>query len=401
MFSPIEEIVKDLRDGKMIILVDDENRENEGDIVISAQHVTPEIVNFILHKARGLLCVAVSEEIANRLNLHPMVPENQSTYMTNFTVSIDHKDSGTGISAFNRALTITKIVDENSVASDFRRPGHIFPIVARAGGVLIRAGHTEGSVDLMRLAGLKTASVICEILNNDGSMARLPQLLNFAKEYNLKICSIANIIAFRMKTERLIERVEKTVLPTIYGEFNLYLYRSKINDFLHIALTKGNVGEKVQDEPIPVRVHSECTTGDVFASRRCDCGEQLKVALKYINDYGQGVLLYLKQEGRGLGLVNKIKSYALQDKGFDTVEANQKLGMPVDLREYGTGAQILVDLGVKKMILLTNNPKKIIALAGYGLEIVKREPILIKPNEINVRYLKTKKEKMGHLIDNI
>ncbi|MFN7181090.1 MAG: bifunctional 3,4-dihydroxy-2-butanone-4-phosphate synthase/GTP cyclohydrolase II [Planctomycetota bacterium] len=401
MFASISELVKDLKEGKMIILVDDENRENEGDIVVSAEHVTAEIVNFVLHHARGLLCVAVSADIARRLELNPMVLENQSLYLTNFTVSIDYKDTGTGISAYDRALTIQKIVDERSRATDFKRPGHIFPIIAREGGVLIRAGHTEGAVDLMTLGGMKKAALICEILNEDGTMARLPQLLNFAQKHNLKIGSIADIIAHRMKSEKLIERIEKTALPTAFGEFTLYLYRSKIDTFLHIALTKGDIGENVEQDPIPVRVHSECTTGDVFSSLRCDCGEQLKSALKFINNYGRGVLLYLKQEGRGLGLINKIKSYALQDKGLDTVEASKRLGVPVDLREYGTGAQILVDLGIRKIILLTNNPKKIAGLCGYGLEIVKREPLLVKPNEINIKYLKTKKEKMGHLLDNV
>lgn len=400
-FSSVEELVSDLKNGKMVILVDDENRENEGDIVLAAEYATGEVINFILQNGRGLLCVAISAEIARRLEFPLMVEENQSYYGTNFTVTVDHKDAGTGESAFARALTIKKIADKQSKASDFRRPGHVFPIIAKEGGVLIRAGHTEGAVDLMKIAKMELAAVICPILKEDGSMARLPHLIEFAKKYNLKIGSIADIIAYKMKTEKLVEKIEKTVLPTIFGEFALHLYRSKIDNYLHIALTKGTVGEEVQNEPVPVRVHSECTTGDVFGSLRCDCGEQLKTALKIINEYGKGVLLYLKQEGRGLGLINKIKSYALQDKGLDTVEANKKLGLPMDLREYGTGAQILVDLGVRKMILLTNNPKKIAGLGGYGLEIVKRQPLQVTPNEINIKYLKTKKEKMGHLLDNV
>lgn len=401
IFSPIEDLITDLKNGKMIILVDDERRENEGDIVVSGESATPEAVNFILHNARGLLCVAISQEIAQRLDLHPMVGENQSLHNTNFTVTVDHKDAGTGESAFARGLTIRKIADKLSSAADFRRPGHVFPIIAREGGVLIRAGHTEGAVDLMKLAKLEAAAVICPILKEDGSMARLPELLEFGKRYNLKIGSIADIIAHRIKTEKLIEKIEKTILPTAFGEFNLHLYRSKVDTFLHIALTKGDIGEKIQEEPVLVRVHSECTTGDVFGSLRCDCGEQLKSALKIIDEAGKGVVLYLKQEGRGIGLVNKIKSYALQDKGLDTVEANKQLGLPVDLREYGTGAQILVDLGIRKMILLTNNPKKIAGLRGYGLEIVKRIELQTKPNENNIKYLKTKKEKLGHLLNNV
>lgn len=401
VFSPVEDLVKDLKEGKMVILVDDENRENEGDIVLSAEKATPETINFILYNARGLLCVAISKDIAKKLDIYPMVGENQSAHSTNFAITIDHKDAGTGESAFARGLTIKKIADRNSSSTDFRRPGHIFPIIAREGGVLIRAGHTEAGVDLMKMGNMEPAAVICPILKEDGSMARLPQLMEFAKKHNMKIGSIADIIAYKIRTEKLIEKVEKTTLPTVFGEFNLYLYRSQVDSFLHIALTKGDVGDKIQQEPIPVRVHSECTTGDVFNSLRCDCGEQLRAALKIINDYGKGVLLYLKQEGRGLGLVNKIKSYTLQDKGLDTVEANKKLGLPMDLREYGTGAQILVDLGIRKIILLTNNPKKIAGLSGYGLEIVERKKLQIEPNETNIRYLKTKKEKLGHLLDNV
>ncbi len=402
-FSPIPEILEELRAGRMIVLVDDENRENEGDLVLAAEKATPEAINFMTLHARGLICLTLTGRRCYELDLAPQAPENTSKYGTNFTVTIDAAaDIETGISALDRARTILTAVDDRCAPSDLVRPGHIQPIRAADGGVLVRAGHTEGSVDLARLAGLKPAAVICEILKENGTMARLPDLLDYCRRHGLKMASIAQIIEFRRRRERLIERVEKIDLPTRFGRFKAHLYKSKVDEYLHIAACSGGVGEErdgetvVQDEPVLVRVHSECLTGDVFHSLRCECGQQVEVALAMISRAPKGVLLYIRQEGRGIGLVNKFKAYRLQEQGLDTVEANQRLGLPADLREYGTGAQILHDLGVRRIRLLTNNPKKIHSIAGYGLEIVEQVPIEISPNEHNIGYLRAKRDKLGH-----
>ncbi|CUS78846.1 3,4-dihydroxy 2-butanone 4-phosphate synthase / GTP cyclohydrolase II [Candidatus Kryptobacter tengchongensis] len=395
-FNTIDEAIEDIRNGKIVIVVDDEDRENEGDFIVAAEKVTPEIVNFMAKYGRGLICVAITEQRAQELEFEPMVEFNTSRHGTAFLVSVDYKKgTTTGISAFDRAKTIQAIVDPNSKPGDFAKPGHIFPLQAVEGGVLRRAGHTEAAVDLARLAGLYPAGVLCEIMNDDGTMARVPELFKIAKKFGLKIITIKDLISYRLKREKLIRKITTTKLPTKYGFFELHLYESLTDGKVHVALVKGKVDD---GEPVLVRVHSECLTGDVFGSFRCDCGDQLHSAMKMIEREGRGVLLYMRQEGRGIGLVNKIKAYRLQDEGKDTVEANEVLGFKPDLRDYGIGAQILVDLGIKKMRLLTNNPKKIIGLAGYGLEVVERVPIEIQPNDINIHYLRTKRDKLGHLI---
>jgi len=407
-FNRIQEAVEDLRNGKMIILIDDENRENEGDLILAAEKVTPESINFMLTHARGILCLAINAERAEELDFYPMVSHNTSSFQTPFTVSVDAASGiTTGVSSRDRAKTILTAIDDNATAEDFVRPGHIFPLKAQKGGVLVRTGHTEGAVDLTRIAGLRNAAVICEIMTEDGNMAKLPDLKNFAEKHNLKICTIADIIKYRHEQERLIEKRVTVKLPTQYGEFILHLYRSYVDEYLHLALCLGIGNEQgdntfpLHNEPVLVRVHDECLTGDIFGSLRCDCGEQLHNALKIIQKNGKGVLLYMRQEGRGIGLENKLHAYHLQDKGLDTVEANKKLGLPIDKRDYGIGAQILRDLGITKMHLLSNNPKKFAALAGYGLEIVDRIPIVTKPREENMNYLRTKKEKLGHMMETL
>ncbi len=395
-FNTIEEAVQDVRDGKMIIVVDDEDRENEGDLLMAAEKVTPEAINFMTKYGRGLICMPVIEERLRELNINPMVVHNTDSYQTAFTVSIDSFETSTGISAYERADTIKKVLDPNAKETDFKRPGHIFPLVAKNGGVLKRAGHTEAAVDLATLAGLYPSGVICEIISDDGTMSRVPDLLVFAKTHELKIITIADLISYRRNTEKLIKKVTEAKLPTKYGEFTMIGFENVLNGEHHVALVKGNV---MDGEPVIVRVHSECLTGDAFGSQRCDCGEQLAAALNRIEKEGKGILLYLRQEGRGIGLINKIKAYSLQDQGMDTVEANLALGFPEDMRDYGIGAQILADLGVKKVNLMTNNPKKLKGITGFGIEIVNREPIQMNHNEKNEFYLKTKKNKMGHMLN--
>ena len=395
-FDPVENVLADIRKGRTVIVVDDENRENEGDLIFAAEKATRQNVSFMVRYTSGVICVPMEGADLDRLELPLMTQQNMERMRTAYTVSVDAANGvTTGISAADRARTIRLLADPKTRAADLVRPGHGFPLRYRAGGVLRRAGHTEAAIDLARLAGLRPAGVLAEIVNDDGTMARLPQLLKFARQHKLKICSIAALIEFRRTREKLVEPVEIVKMPTDYGDFNLHLYRSKVDGQHHVALVRGDVTGK---PGVLVRVHSECLTGDVFGSRRCDCGPQLHTAMRQVAEAGRGVILYMRQEGRGIGLAPKIQAYKLQEQGYDTVEANEKLGYGMDLREYGLGAQILVDLGLKKIRLLTNNPKKLVGLEGYGLEIVEQVPIRVKPNPHNARYLKTKREKMGHLL---
>ena len=395
-FDSIEDVIKDIRAGRMVVVTDDEDRENEGDLVMAAEKITPAAVNFMAMHGRGLICAPITEERAEQLGLQRMVLENRESFRTDFTVSIDAAQGvTTGISAHDRARTIQLLVDPKTKPLDLVQPGHVFPLRAKSGGVLRRAGHTEASVDLARLAGLAPAGVLCEILNADGSMARLAELLKFRKKHKLRLCSIRDLIAYRRSQEKLVEREQVIKMPTAFGEFDLHMYRSVVDGAHHLALVKGEISPR---KNTLVRVHSECLTGDVFGSMRCDCGNQLHTALRQIEAAGNGVLLYMRQEGRGIGLPAKIHAYKLQEEGLDTVEANEKLGFPAELRDYGLGAQILFDLGVRKMRFLTNNPKKVIGLEGYGLKIVEVVPIKSPSNPHNARYLETKKVKMGHLL---
>ena len=397
-FNTIEEAIEDYRDGKILIVVDDEDRENEGDLIMAATKATPEKINFMATHGRGLVCTPMTEERLEELEIYPMVQRTTAIHVTLFTVSVDAiKNTTTGISAHDRAQTVKVLIDPYTRTQDLARPGHIFPIKAEMGGVLSRAGHTEAAVDLARLSGLYPAGVLCEIMDDDGSMARVPKLMKIARKHELKIITIRDLIEYRRRTEKLVQRKATAKLPTKYGNFELYLYKSAVDEHHHLAVVKGNVST---GEPVIVRVHSQCLTGDILGSLRCDCGEQLDKALEMIEQEGRGVLLYMRQEGRGIGLSNKIMAYELQDNGWDTVEANEELGFKPDLRDYGIGAQILADLGIKKIRLLTNNPKKIVGLKGYNLEIVERVPIEITPNEVNAHYLETKRDKLGHLILN-
>lgn len=391
----VEEAIYELMRGKVIIVVDDEDRENEGDFVALAEKATPEVINFMITQGRGLVCLPITAERAEELDLQPMVAQNTDNHGTAFTVSIDHKETTTGISAYERSLTVKAIMDPNAKASDFRRPGHMFPLIAKKGGVLRRAGHTEAAVDLARMCGAYPAGVICEVIKEDGTMARLPDLVEIAKTHDLKMISIKDLIHYRNEKEKLVTREVEVRMPTDYGEFRAVAYTNDVDNKEHVALVKGEIHG---DEPVLVRVHSECLTGDVFHSHRCDCGPQFEAALRQIEEAGRGVLLYMRQEGRGIGLINKLKAYKLQEQGFDTVDANLKLGFPADLRDYGIGAQILKDLGIRQIRLMTNNPRKIKGLEGYGLEVVERVPIQMKENEDNTKYLHTKQAKLGHML---
>ncbi len=398
-FNTIEEALEELREGRMVILVDDEDRENEGDLCIAAEKVSAETINFMAKYGRGLICLSLTPERVDALKLPMMADDNTSSFGTAFTVSIEAKKGvTTGISAHDRATTILAAINPETGPEDLARPGHVFPLKSRPGGVLQRAGQTEGSVDLARLAGLYPAGVICEIMNDDGTMARVPELMEFARKHKIKIITVKDLINYRMKTESFVRRISDVLMPTDLGEFRAIAYANDVDENVHVALVKGEIEPGDQ---VLVRVHSECLTGDVFGSKRCDCGEQLHHAMEMIEGEGKGVVLYMRQEGRGIGLANKLKAYELQDRGLDTVEANIQLGFKPDLRDYGIGAQILVDLGVRDMRLITNNPKKIVGLEGYGLRVVERVPVEMKPHEKNVIYLKTKKKKLGHMLDNV
>jgi 3,4-dihydroxy 2-butanone 4-phosphate synthase / GTP cyclohydrolase II len=395
-FNTIESVVADLQKGKMVIVVDDADRENEGDLIMAAEFVTPSAVNFMATHGRGLICVPTTSERLQQLGIERMVRQNRESFKTDFQISVDAaRGISSGISAADRAETIRIMADPTAMPDDLVQPGHVFPLRARPGGVLQRAGHTEAALDLVRLAGCRPIGVICEIMSEDGSMARLAELTRFAKKHRLKLCTIADLILYRRTREKLVEHIEVVKMPTDFGDFDLHLYRSKLDGQHHLALVNGTVSGR---KNVLVRVHSECLTGDVFGSRRCDCGPQLQQAMRQISEAGNGVLVYMRQEGRGIGLAPKIKAYKLQEQGYDTVEANQKLGYDMDLREYGLGAQILADLGLKTIRLLTNNPRKVVGLEGYGLKIVEQVPIRVKPNPHNIRYLKTKRKKMGHLL---
>ena len=395
-FNTIEEAVADLKAGRMILVTDDEDRENEGDLICAAEHATPDNLNFMASYAKGLICMPMSEETAKRLELNQMVSHNTDNHETAFTVSIDHVDTSTGISAYERSITALQVANPKSKPGDFRRPGHMFPLIAKKGGVLIRNGHTEATVDLMRIGGLAECGICCEIMDDDGRMMRTPKLIEFAKKHDLKFITITQLQDYKRKTELLVERVTDVSMPTKYGNFRAYGYVNKLNGEHHVALVAGEIGD---GKNVLCRVHSECLTGDCFGSLRCDCGDQFARAMEMVSKEGRGIVLYMRQEGRGIGLINKLKAYALQDQGYDTVEANIALGYPDDLREYSIGAQILSDLGVKELRLITNNPSKIYGLKGFGMDIIERVPVQIKSNAVDAFYLKTKKNKMNHILD--